>query len=89
MLTRDENAEPERGLVTVLFADLAGFTDFCERAGEEAAYLLMQHLMKILREIIEAQGGSVRSFTGDGIMAVCTENLIRVDDVTESLKLAE
>src|SRR5215467_13093385 len=70
MLTRDENAEPERGLVTVLFADLAGFTDFCEQAGEEAAYLLMQHLMKILREIIETQGGSVRSFTGDGVMAL-------------------
>ncbi len=70
MLTRDENAEPERGLVTVLFADLVGFTDFCERAGEETAYLLMQHLMKILREIIETQGGSVSSFTGDGLMAL-------------------
>jgi class 3 adenylate cyclase len=63
-------SKPERGLVTVLFADLAGFTDFCERAGEEAAYQLMQHLTKLLREFIEAQGGSVRSFTGDRIMAL-------------------
>ena len=70
MTTTDENAGPERSQVTVLFADLAGFTAFCERAGEEAAYQLMRRLVKLLREIVEAQGGSVRSFTGDGIMAL-------------------
>ena len=70
MSTTDENAGPERSQVTVLFADLAGFTAFCERAGEEAAYQLMRRLVKLLREIVEAQGGSVRSFTGDGIMAL-------------------
>jgi class 3 adenylate cyclase len=32
--------EGERRQVTVLFADLVGFTAFSERSGEEAAYTL-------------------------------------------------
>lgn len=62
--------EGERRHVTVLFADLVGFTAFSERAGEEAAYGLMQYLAKLLRIEIEARGGTVRGFTGDGVMAL-------------------
>jgi class 3 adenylate cyclase/tetratricopeptide (TPR) repeat protein len=62
--------EGERRHVTVLFADLVGFTAYSERAGEEAAYGLMQHLAKLLRNEIEVCGGSVRGFTGDGVMAL-------------------
>src|SRR3974390_555295 len=62
--------EGERRHVTVLFADLVGFTAYSERAGEEAAYGLMQHLAKLLRNEIEVRGGSVRGFTGDGVMAL-------------------
>ena len=58
--------EGERRHVTVLFADLVGFTAYSERAGEEAAYGLMQRLAKLLRNEIEVRGGSVRGFTGDG-----------------------
>jgi class 3 adenylate cyclase/tetratricopeptide (TPR) repeat protein len=60
----------ERRQVTVLFADLVGFTAFSERAGEEAAYGLMQKITEILRTAIEKQGGTVGSFTGDGVMAL-------------------
>jgi class 3 adenylate cyclase/tetratricopeptide (TPR) repeat protein len=62
--------EGERRQVTVLFADLVGFTAFSERAGEEAAYGLMQYITKLLRSSIEEQGGAVKSFTGDGVMAL-------------------
>ena len=62
--------EGERRHVTVLFADLVGFTAFSERAGEEAAYGLMQYLAKLLRSEIEVRGGTVRGFTGDGVMAL-------------------
>jgi class 3 adenylate cyclase len=62
--------EAERRQVTVLFADLVGFTSFSERSGEEAAYTLMRSLSKLMDDAVHEQGGSVQSFTGDGIMAV-------------------
>ena len=62
--------EAERRQVTVLFADMAGFTSFSERSGEEAAYTLMRSLSKLMDEAVNEQGGVIRGFTGDGIMAV-------------------
>ncbi len=72
MPTENQNAgiEGERRQVTVLFADLVGFTGFTERSGEEAAYRLMQRITKLLRGTIREQGGTIRSFTGDGVMAL-------------------
>jgi class 3 adenylate cyclase len=60
----------ERRYATVLFADLAGFTAFSERQGEEAAYSLMRHLLDLMTNAIRLQGGTVKSFTGDGLMAL-------------------
>ncbi len=62
--------EAERRQVTVLFTDMVGFTTFSERSGEEAAYTLMRSLSKLMGEAVRDHGGIVRSFTGDGIMAV-------------------
>ncbi len=62
--------EAERRQVTVLFTDMVGFTSFSERSGEEAAYTLMRSLSKMMDEAVREQGGFVRAFTGDGIMAV-------------------
>jgi class 3 adenylate cyclase/tetratricopeptide (TPR) repeat protein len=61
--------EAERRQVSVLFADMVGFTAFSERRGEEAAYSLMRSLSKLMGESVNEQGGIVESFTGDGIMA--------------------
>jgi class 3 adenylate cyclase/tetratricopeptide (TPR) repeat protein len=62
--------EAERRQVTVLFTDMVGFTSFSERAGEEAAYTLMRSLSESMDEAVRHEGGFVRGFTGDGIMAV-------------------
>lgn len=60
----------ERRQVTVLFADLVGFTAFSERSGEEAAFALMRRVAAMMTSVVEEQGGSVRNFTGDGVMAL-------------------
>jgi class 3 adenylate cyclase len=65
-----DNASGERRQATVLFADLAGFTAFSERAGEEAAYALMRHLSRLMTNAVQARGGTVKNFTGDGLMAL-------------------
>jgi class 3 adenylate cyclase len=62
--------EGERRQVTVLFADLVGFTAFSEQSGEEAAFALMRRVAGMMTAVVEEQGGSVRNFTGDGIMAL-------------------
>src|SRR5271163_2240853 len=62
--------EAERRQVTVLFTDMVGFTSFSERSGEEAAFTLMQAIARLMEDAVREQGGSVRGFTGDGIMAI-------------------
>ena len=62
--------DAERRQVTVLFTDMVGFTSFSERAGEEAAFMLMRSLSKVMEDAVQEQGGVVQGFTGDGIMAV-------------------
>ena len=51
--------EAERRQVTVLFADMVGFTSFSERSGEEAAYKLMRSLSKLMDEAVREQGGAL------------------------------
>jgi len=48
---------------------MAGFTAFSERFGEEAAYSLMQRVSELMTDAIHQQSGTVKSFTGDGVMA--------------------
>lgn len=62
--------DAERRQVTVLFTDLVGFTTFSERAGEEAAFTLVQSLARLMEDAVSEQNGVVQGFTGDGVMAV-------------------
>jgi class 3 adenylate cyclase len=61
--------EAERRQVTVLFTDMVGFTTFSERAGEEAAFTLMQSLTKFMEDAVREQSGGVQGLTGEGVMA--------------------
>jgi class 3 adenylate cyclase/tetratricopeptide (TPR) repeat protein len=56
--------------VTVLFADMVGFTAISERLGEEGTYALIQPVYELMAGAVREQGGSVKDFTGDGIMAL-------------------
>jgi class 3 adenylate cyclase/tetratricopeptide (TPR) repeat protein len=62
--------DAERRQITVLFADLVGFTSFSEQSGEEAAFNLMRQLAKLMEAAVHEQRGVVQGFTGDGVMAV-------------------
>jgi class 3 adenylate cyclase/tetratricopeptide (TPR) repeat protein len=62
--------EAERRPVTILFADMAGFTAFTERAGEEAAYALMGIVHCLTSRAVQAHGGTVKEVAGDSIVGV-------------------
>ena len=63
-------AESQRRQVTVLFADIVGFTPIAEQLGEEASFRLIQKVSAKMMEAVHSQDGSVQEFTGDGIMAL-------------------
>ena len=59
----------ERRELTLLFTDLAGFTNFSEQMGpEQVAQLLNEHFSRATA-IIKQHGGTVNRFIGDAIMA--------------------
>ena len=60
----------ERRQVTALFADMAGFTAISERLGEEGTFALIQPIYDLMAGAVKEQGGSVKGFTGDGVMAL-------------------
>ncbi len=62
--------EGERKLVTVLFADVAGFTTLSEKLDPEEVHGIMDGCFKILMDEIHRYEGTINQFTGDGVMAL-------------------
>src|SRR5215211_5200798 len=64
-------AEPppeERRQVTVLFADLSGYTAVAERLDPEAVKALIDRALLRLGEEVERYGGTVDKYIGDNVM---------------------
>jgi class 3 adenylate cyclase len=60
----------ERRQVSVLFADMVGFTAISERLGEEGTFAFVRMIYDKLSAAVREQGGTVRGFAGDSIMAL-------------------
>ncbi len=60
----------ERRHVTVLFCDLRDFTGLCERESPEDVLALLNAFYTRAVKIIDAHGGHVNKFLGDGVLAL-------------------
>lgn len=60
---------PERKVVTVLFADLIGYTAMSEQVEAGALVEMLNGYFERASEAIQANGGHVAKFLGDGILA--------------------
>jgi adenylate cyclase len=60
----------ERRHVTVLFCDLRDFTGLCEREAPEDVLMLLNAFYERAVRIIDAHGGHVNKFLGDGVLAI-------------------
>ncbi len=69
-LTVHPTPTAERRLVSVLFADLAGFTALSESRDPEEVRELLARYFDSSRALIERYGGVVEKFIGDAVMAV-------------------
>ncbi len=70
ILTSRSAIEGERKLVTVLFADVAGFTAMSEKLDPEDVHEIMDGCFRILMDEIHRFEGTVNEFRGDGLMAL-------------------
>ncbi|HEY6608888.1 MAG TPA: adenylate/guanylate cyclase domain-containing protein [Candidatus Limnocylindria bacterium] len=87
---RPAAAEPtaERRLVTVLFADLVGFTTLAEDRDPESTRELLTRYFDASREAIERHGGTVEKFIGDAVMAVWGTPVAHEDDAERAVRAA-
>ncbi len=76
----------ERRLVTILFADLVGFTTLSEGRDSEAVRELLTRYFEVAREIIERYGGTVEKFIGDAVMAVWGAPVAHEDDAERGVR---
>ncbi len=81
-----EHEPHERRFVTVLFADLVGFTQFSEALDHEVVRETLTSYYDRSREIIERFGGSVQKFIGDAVMAVWGATVAREDDAERAVR---
>jgi class 3 adenylate cyclase/tetratricopeptide (TPR) repeat protein len=85
VMTQTEQAG-ERKLVTVMFADISGFTSLSERLDPEQVRALVNACFSWLVPIIEKYGGVVEKFIGDEIMAMFGAPVAHENDAERALR---
>ena len=78
----------ERRLVSVLFADLVGFTSASEKRDAEETRELLSRYFDTCRRLIELYGGTVEKFIGDAVMAVWGTPVATEDDAERAVRAA-
>ena len=88
ILTLRSTLEGERKQITVVFADLKGFTALSEQLDPEEVHVLMDHCFKLLLDEVHRFEGTVNQFTGDGIMALFGAPLAHEDHAQRAVHAA-
>src|SRR5204862_938166 len=81
-------AREERKVVTVLFADLVGFTSRAEGMDPEDVRALLAPYHERLRSELERFGGTVEKFIGDAVMALFGAPVAHEDDAERAVRAA-
>ncbi len=82
------DAQSDRRPVTVLFADLSGFTTISERLDPEDVRALQGDLFKEMSSAIERFEGFVEKFVGDAVMGLFGAPVAHEDDPERALRAA-
>ena len=80
--------EGERRTVTVLFADVSGFTALSETLDPEAMQLVMRDTMSLLAECVLAEGGTLEKFIGDALCAIFGAPVAHLDEPERAARAA-
>ena len=86
--TANSGRVTERRLVSVLFADLVGFTSLSDDRDPEAVREFLDGYFALARERIERYGGTIEKFIGDAVMAVWGTPVTHEDDAERAVRAA-
>lgn len=78
----------ERKVVSVLFADLVGFTAASEAADPEDVRARLRPYHQRLKELIEARAGTVEKFIGDAVVGLFGAPIAHEDDAERAVRTA-
>src|ERR1700751_2195326 len=78
----------ERKVITVLFADLVGFTARSESLDPEDVEAILRPYHERLRSELERHGGTVEKFIGDAVMALFGAPAAHEDDPERAIRAA-
>ena len=81
-----EQPPEERRQVTVLFADLSGYTAVAERMDPEAVKALVDRALMRLGQEVERYGGTVDKYIGDNVMAIFGAPVAHEDDAERAVR---
>ena len=87
-LHEERSPEPQRKQVTVLFADVSGFTALSEGLDAEDLSEVMNRLWHALDRVITRHGGRIDKHMGDGVMALWGSEMAREDDPEQAVRAA-
>jgi class 3 adenylate cyclase len=85
---RVKSAFEERRVISVVFADLVGFTSRAEQMDPEDLRSILDPYYRRLRAELEAHGGTVEKFIGDAVMAVFGAPVAHGDDPERAVRAA-
>jgi class 3 adenylate cyclase len=74
------NLTGRRLTVTILCADIRGFSRLAEQHGEKTVVAVLNRLYRMSTEVIFAHRGTIDKFAGDGLLAVFGAPVQRTDD---------
>src|SRR3954447_10921894 len=78
----------ERRWVSVLFADISGYTAMAERMDAELVKVLVDRCLRRLGEEVERFGGTVDKYIGDNVMATFGAPVAHEDDAERAVRAA-
>ena len=81
-------AEGERRKISIVFADIRGFTALSEKLSPEKVVTLLNEYLATMTDIVFKYDGTVDKFLGDGLMAIFGAPLDHHDDVGRALTCA-
>ena len=86
--SRAEIADEERKIVTVMFADISGFTQLAEQMDAEEARGLVNACFERFVPVVQRYDGTIDKFLGDAIMVLFGAPIAHENDPERALRAA-